>query len=738
VKKLYLLILSVFFVFGVVACGEETTTEAVTTQAVTTEDTTQESTDTQKAEPEILGVSNKLIQEVEEINLLDGITATDAQDGDLTSNLVVEAGDFDFLEAGEYTITVYVVDSDENRVETTFVVTVTDKVFDDLDWAIYDINQLEISLPLDLPASNEAWTTQFYWESSNVNVITTQGFVINPHVGSDPVDVTLTCRAVHGSGVTTKDFVITLQPNPEVEVTSRVQLPFVSLSIEYILTDLAAVDIFYVDNGTVPYVDVQTFINMVQGAIHSDEITVTPEGTNGLSIEYTSEWEDDDGTIEVDEFSAYIDFDANTFTVSNYNFFSYYEFSTVNEYGDGLIAMPGYMEDGHEVTMPLGDYNFDLVIYEEGGVTYYLMPFAVTNQLFLGDMYFDAYYNGDTIYGIDASPEQETIDLARTSSLNDEEVQDDMKLATYNYMAWILDYFYGLADDKGIDSGYDVMSAYAKSILTATDTKLNRRIFDVIYGLDDLHNSYSYPGYYETPYGIGTSVNDLGPRSYSFYEAIWAVQDLFEEKYGSVEAQGGFHLIDNDTVAVIHVTGFDNDTPDEFKVIMDGLPASVVDVVIDLSYNTGGILGSVFRMLGYMTEEPYSYHIINPADGEAYTGSYTSEYVAYDYNWYVLTSKVTFSAGNLFASMAKELGIPIFGQHSTGGASGVSPVILPDGQLVKISSNLVLAGRTGTEETGYDYYSIEYGIEVDYFMSNVASDQQLLDKIAEYKASIAD
>ena len=159
-----------------------------------------------------------------------------------------------------------------------------------------------------------------------------------------------------------------------------------------------------------------------------------------------------------------------------------------------------------------------------------------------------------------------------------------------------------------------------------------------------------------------------------------------------------------------------------------------MDVVIDLSYNTGGNIGAVMRIFGYMTEEQFNYHSQNPADGSAVTYYIESDYVAYDYNWYVLTSSVTFSAANMFASMAKELGIPVIGQKSSGGASSIGAFITPDGSAVMISTNNVLSTRIGNEIDGYEYVSVESGVPVDYFLSNVASDSQLINAIEQHKA----
>ena len=160
---------------------------------------------------------------------------------------------------------------------------------------------------------------------------------------------------------------------------------------------------------------------------------------------------------------------------------------------------------------------------------------------------------------------------------------------------------------------------------------------------------------------------------------------------------------------------------------MELLPETVENVVIDLAYNTGGNVGAVLRIFGYMTEEAFQYHSQNPADGSAVTYYIESDYVAYDYNWYIISSEVTFSAANLMVSMAKELGIAtIIGHKSSGGASSIGVISTPDGSILLISTNNIISTRVGNEIDGYEYVSIEFGVEPDYYIQNVVSDEEII------------
>ena len=76
--------------------------------------------------PVISGANNITINLGDKFNALSGVTATDKEDGDLTSAIKV-AGTVDTLKAGEYTLTYSVKDSSGKETIVTRVVTVFDK-----------------------------------------------------------------------------------------------------------------------------------------------------------------------------------------------------------------------------------------------------------------------------------------------------------------------------------------------------------------------------------------------------------------------------------------------------------------------------------------------------------------------------------------------------------------------------------------------------------------------------------
>lgn len=155
--------------------------------------------------------------------------------------------------------------------------------------------------------------------------------------------------------------------------------------------------------------------------------------------------------------------------------------------------------------------------------------------------------------------------------------------------------------------------------------------------------------------------------------------------------------------------------------IMEQSP-SLENIILDLSWNTGGNVGALFRIVGFITDQPF---LVSGIDRD--TGGVSSYSVVIDgvpnysnLNWALLITPVTFSAANEMATifMQNEFG-PIIGVQSGGGACSITPILLPNGTAFTMSSNNINAYRTGTgtEEDPYVYHNNEFGIEPDYPIS---------------------
>jgi hypothetical protein len=664
-----------------------------------------------------------------------GVTATDNVDGNLTASIVINASAVNLTTAGTYTVTYTVTDAAGNTKVESIIVIVAARVYTALEKATMDLDAFTWQPGETLPTSGVNGSVLTF-ESSDKNHLTAKGYPLRPGVNQDPVTVVMTVTSKNGTATVVRDFEYVLEPLEEGEVTSQVLLPFTSTSDEYIVAPVAEVPVYFVNGGKVPFIDVETFVGLLEGAIDTTIIEFVYAG-HLLTISYSVEYEDFDGLLYTKNYEMVIDFTANTVTVNTFDFFESYVKSTESNYGDGLVYVDAYFREAQTVVLNLDKYRFDLIIDETYDV--YLMPFHIANLIFAGGVYYDIYYNVDKLIGFDTFSRDDS-DLQRqlrTSSVNGTATPQDVKEANYHFIAFTFDYFYGLKKDKEVVTYYDVLQQYADDMLSRTTTILHDRLFEFSNKVDDLHTWFNMPGYYAalSYEKYLTAVTQLGPTARLLYTGEYGITNIrsyITTKFGSVDNLPKSRLIDNNKTAIIYLTGFTIDTPNEVKAILDNLPVTVENVVIDLTYNTGGNLGAVLRIYGYMTEQSFTYHSQNPTDGSASSYFIESEYVAYNYNWFVQTSGVTFSAANLFASIAKETGVAtVIGQKSSGGASSIGTIILPNGTMFMISTNNVLSTRIGDEVSGYTYLSIEKGITPDYLIAPLYDDALLISTIAQ-------
>ncbi len=143
-KKFFILFAAIIFTFTLVACGGETTQSTTTqsTQSTTTSSsTTSQDTvltcgdgftlvgdkcianSTEDNDPVISGTQNAEITVGNTYDPLDGVSATDVEDGDLTSAIQVN-GSVDTDTVGVYTLVYIVEDSNGNQARVTVTVTV--------------------------------------------------------------------------------------------------------------------------------------------------------------------------------------------------------------------------------------------------------------------------------------------------------------------------------------------------------------------------------------------------------------------------------------------------------------------------------------------------------------------------------------------------------------------------------------------------------------------------------------
>ena len=476
----------------------------------------------------------------------------------------------------------------------------------------------------------------------------------------------------------------------------------------------------YTMNNAMPYVDLTDFMSTISGAIVWSNLDILTTDTT-YTVSLFSEADPDDELSQDILYELVFDFENHTATVNYYSFFGAILASTATDFGRGLefIAFENNRDELDPVVFDLSKYMMELYLHEDK----YLVPFHLAN-LFLSGSVYDVYYNGDRIFGQDAYEFNLRRERFNSSSLNDEDMPYDLKEMSYHYMAFMMNYFFGLQSDFGIDDFYDVLVNHQNRWFSNRDGTHYRVIRDMVLDLDDLHTSHTMNGPYINTATYSLAINELGPRSQRLYNAL-----LYDLDGTRICGDDGVEYFDDEKAAIIHIGGFNDEATQLMKDVMAEIDAkgTVERIVINMACNTGGIIGTAWQILGYLTDEPMEYYSLNAGDGLKSKSTFTSENTTEgDYEWFILTSPVTYSAANLFASMARDMGLAtIIGQQSSGGAASVKIMIMPNGTVIRISSPNIIANS--------NFESIEFGIPVDIAipLDILSDDDQNLDAILD-------
>ncbi len=436
-------------------------------------------------------------------------------------------------------------------------------VLTDRDKILLDIDIVEAELVVDpytlkLPAIGENRSI-IRWKTNSPYVSIAGKMVIPPRYNDEAETATLTATFTLRQEKIDYDFVIDLPKYEEVVLTESKVVSFTNLTTEYKVSD-SEIELFFAENGSVPYVKVKDFFDLLEGFIDSEvefEFDYSTEGITTISYDYYSESQD-----ILFHLQCILDANENTITTEDPGFYQAYVKQTETNYGrhikyDYNNENASYI-DGEGLVLSLTEYNLNLISYE-GEV---LLPYSLANQLFAGSSYYNVYYNGDELYGVYFLPDEDDdeYDIIKTSSKNGTKMEIDMFLNTYNMLAFYFDHFYGLKEDADIETYYSVIDKYADDLLTLEANKFDAGVFKLInLGLDELHSSFALSSYYNRlsfkPPKI-TYVDDFGRNVKAWYnENVFPMQSSIKAKFGNFDNQPNYWFLD-DYNLVITLDGF--------------------------------------------------------------------------------------------------------------------------------------------------------------------------------------
>lgn len=497
-------------------------------------------------------------------------------------------------------------------------------------------------------------------------------------------------------------------------------LELVNYSKEYKLKN-KEMNLYFVEQGNVPYVDVDEAIRTLNGyfdllTYFSYKKIFRPQvAFSSKSGEIVFNWR------------------TNEIYFKNVGYENFTKQTLETNYAKNLKYTTSFYEDysSGNIVLSLNKYNFD-ILRHKGKI---MIPFALFNTLFCSENYFNLYFTGKKVLAIDfgINDHIENIEEIKKSEFNLQQAPLDVRQATYNHIALIMDHYYGLRKHIKIkDFQEEYLSMYKEDFLSQDSKIYSSAYAKFFHGyLDELHTSISSLSFYDDP---KRKVIDLGQDIKSDFRLKYAKKRLFlTQKRKSNWDNRVLRFIDEQT-AVISFDRFSTGTKEElqstepykydtyelFKKAFEAIKSkpSIKNIVIDLSLNGGGNIAAMWRALGFMTDKKIKHHSYNVLDDTLSTtsievdidndGKYDNDAYS-EYNWFVQTGINTFSAANQFTNIAKEMGIAkIIGQKSGGGACSVLPVVLVDGTTIVISSNNSLL-----TENENKYTLVEDGIEPD-------------------------
>ncbi|QSB07777.1 hypothetical protein JS510_01485 [Mycoplasma tauri] len=359
-------------------------------------------------------------------------------------------------------------------------------------------------------------------------------------------------------------------------------------------------------------------------------------------------------------------------------------------------------------------------------------------------------------------------------------VSKDSRIDAYNSLRFNFDYFYGLREEKGYKSGeFDkfIHPKIIQKILSTDESIYNEGYLQLFYGqLNDLHSKIFNYGYKTDFNNIQPNSKIIEKANENYKQTIdskfESVHEIFKNARNNLQSarekqineilkkekvinvddyerlnHGQMPIVrflDNNT-AVITIDNFvvgaieelKDEKPykyDTFELMKKAL--TIINskflkgkIILDLSLNTGGSAVALYKTMALMKHSSIfrennkfedivitSTNILNKEKTEMTYRVNVPEHIKGNYDWYIQTSPVTYSAANalvanMYADKINKFGAKtkLIGQKSGGGAAVIIPIVLSDGTKIIISSNSLITYR----DEKSNYHSAEKGFKVE-------------------------
>ena len=494
-----------------------------------------------------------------------------------------------------------------------------------------------------------------------------------------------------------------------------------------------------------------------------------------IYVDEPSESNNADGTYTITNPKGTMVIDPQNDTI---HFDSFEDFISAKPNVDGTEMDVPYLKEYAPVNegekngldLDLSPYKIDIIEYD--GKTYF--PVSTIGLIF-GATYNTAVYCENEVYFIHSSDiVMRDCYFKNSTPYNTLKRSKDLVELGYNDLCFAIDKLYGrpaqaeiasMLEEKSFD---ETLDEYNDDTRRAKELLLSENMVDYVLGTaylgkvfsDGGHTAVNYPAVlsFITP---GTAVyNELDRLSESedFRDrtaANYAMSTLASSQRATTmsEFRSGkykdYDLVkswDDQSKSKLYVTGdtavfvfdsFVNEAVYNFKWSLDyAKEKGIKRFVIDISCNSGGNAAVVMYIMAMITNKNKDSYVFSYRKIQTLTGNITridndidlnldgqindlDKSVYYDFEYAFITSKISYSCGNLLPCLAKEAGFPILGERSGGGACSLLIAYTPETFFYALSSYNKFITK--------DNKDVDSGAELDYDLTKQASDGSGID-----------
>ncbi|EXU60169.1 S41 family peptidase [Mycoplasma mycoides] len=399
----------------------------------------------------------------------------------------------------------------------------------------------------------------------------------------------------------------------------------------------------------------------------------------------------------------YIEFDANKkkITVSNNKIFT----KILKDYKRGeedlkiKFLEEKNLNNDNQFEIDLSKYDID-ILKDQNNL---YLPAILLNQVFLSESNIQTYFNGGDfkIFKFyEALSFPGTFYLKQSDKNNEKTVPLGLRKFQYEYLSFLFDNYYAIKLNNNI-SYKEHFKKYQSKILSESSNEHYLATKQIINELDDPHSAYVLDGYYDKDRDFHKKIFDNQKRVKNKNEVL---ELLAKNDPNKIDYE--LKSISNDT-SVISFSKFDEKSAEYIqKSLKEAQSKSVKNIIFNLTQNGGGYIGTAYEIMGFLTDKPFNVYSYNPLSKEKKVETIKSEYEKFNFNYYILTSPYSFSAGNIFPQIAKDNKLAkLIGYKTFGGASAINYYVLPTGDIIQLSSNNVFTNK--------NFESLEFGVSPD-------------------------